>query len=218
VSIDGTNYGTYDENFSNIDDDTLNGVMIFAAQVANRAHTITVTVAGRNDGYYSRSGNLVQLDEFVSFGGGTSVPPLPPGKCQYELSPQGTGQRPVSFSMTNETGAIPPALFWDAGSNTQLQRYQQFDVPSNPYQDFTWTSISPGFKVCTEGGSNLCLSASNGILKLSTTHDVFQVLSNSAILDVNSCSFIQNPQGVTNGTNVTMGSTQSPWVFSLPIK
>jgi hypothetical protein len=210
VSIDGTNYGTYDENFGIIDDDSLNAVMIFAAQVSNGEHTITVTVAGRNNGSYSKSRNLVQIDEFVSFGSSTG------GRCQYELPPQRVGQQPVSFSMMTETGASPPALFWDARSNTQLQRYQKADIASDPYQDFTWTSVSPGFKVCTEGGSNLCLSAANGILKLSTTHDVFQVLGNAAILDVNSCSFIQNPQGVTNGTSLTLGSTQSPWVFSSP--
>jgi hypothetical protein len=215
VTIDGKNYGTYDENFSNIDDDILNATLIFAAQVANGSHTITLAVVGRNDGYYSKGGTFLQLDEFVAFGGDTGGN-APVGKCQYELPPQAVGQRPVVSSLTNQKGASPPATFWDAGSNTELQRYQDFHVASNPYQNFTWTSVSPGFKVCTQGGSNLCLSASNGTIRLSTAFDIFQILPNSAILDVNACSFVDNPPGAMNGTNLTLGSTQTPWFASTP--
>src|SRR6202012_3114866 len=87
VYIDCADNGTYDANLGDIDDDAFNGVMMFAASFpSGGTHTIEVVTNGTNNGYYNASGNgtsgnLLQMDEFVSFAGSGSTPP-PPSGCQ----------------------------------------------------------------------------------------------------------------------------------------
>jgi hypothetical protein len=204
VSIDGVNVGNVDGNFGTIDDDTLSAVLMFAKQVSAGQHTLTITVLAEQD--HQALGDTTQIDEVFIFPNSGSN-----GSCQYQQPPEGQGQAPVGLSVATQSGASPPALYWDAGSQTHLQLYQNYGA--NKYQDFTWTSVSPGFTVCTQGGAGYCLSASNGELLLSPAADVFQILPNSTALDVTSCQFVQIPPGATNATTVTLGTTQSVWNF-----
>jgi hypothetical protein len=219
VSIDGKAYGTYDANLGNVDDDMFNGILMFAAQTSNSTHTITVTTTGTNDGYYNASGNgtsgnLLQLDEFVSFGGNGSspTPPPTPGSCQYQGAPQGpANQAPVTRSQSDGDGNL-----WDAGSilwsnNPAIILYPT--VEDNLSQKFVWTQKSPGYTVCSSHSGEGCALNSNGSLIQGPTGDIFQMLagttSNSVtILDVTACGYVQRP---SPEHGLTLGSTPTNW-------
>jgi hypothetical protein len=219
VTIDGTSYGPVDESYGNNDDDTNNGVLIFAAQVPNGNHSLTIANLGYNNGYYAENSNMLQIDQFVAFttgnsggGGGT-----PAGTCQYQKPPQGSaGQAPLVLSTANGT-----AGYWDAGSilwsnNPQVIVYPK--VNGNGSQDFTWTQKSPGYTVCSNNGTNLCLANQGGNLINARVGDTFQLLPGSSgtsyyVLDVTACSYVENS---STGQAITLGSSPSNWYFSGP--
>ena len=66
VCIDGKAVTTIDGHFGNLDDDSLNSVMLFALKLSSSGpHTIKVVVSGTHDPEATNS--YVQLDEFVAF-------------------------------------------------------------------------------------------------------------------------------------------------------
>ena len=226
VYVDGENNGTYDANLGDIDDDEFNAVMMFAASFpSGGTHTIDVVTTGTNNGYYNASGNgtsgnLLQMDEFVSFVGSGSPPPPPPpppSGCQYQVSPQGSpNQPPYTLSLSDGQGN-----FWDAGSilsssNTSIILYPK--VPSNMSQDFVFTEMSPGYTICSSHPGEGCALASNGNLIQGPTGDIFQMLGGTApgsnhILDVTACGFVQVP---SPNSGITIGSTPENWFPTNP--
>jgi hypothetical protein len=65
ISIDANAPVTIDCHFGNVDDDTLNAVMLYAAKLSPGTHTITLTVTGTHDS--SATNSFVQIDEFVAY-------------------------------------------------------------------------------------------------------------------------------------------------------
>lgn len=66
VYIDGKAVATVDGHFGNLDDDSLNSVMLFARKLSSSGpHTIKIVVSGTHDPAATNS--YVQLDEFVAF-------------------------------------------------------------------------------------------------------------------------------------------------------
>jgi hypothetical protein len=168
VYVDGEDNGTYDANLGDIDDDEFNAVMMFAASFpGGGTHTIDVVTTGTNNGYYNASGNgtsgnLLQMDEFVSFVGSGSTPPPPPppppSGCQYQVSPQGSpNQPPYNLSLSDGQGNL-----WDAGlilssSNSDIILYPA--VSGNMSQDFVFTQVSPGYTICSSHPGEGCALA-----------------------------------------------------------
>jgi hypothetical protein len=107
-------------------------------------------------------------------------------------------------------------FFWDAGNSqlgqTALQLDQAF-VPDEPSQAFTWTPMSGGFKVCS---LSICLSDNGtGSVVMSGKADVFTITSQSAVLDVSTGRYINQPSNVGNGSVLSMGTTPEAWKFAL---
>jgi hypothetical protein len=110
----------------------------------------------------------------------------------------------------------PQGFFWDAGNSqrgqTALQLAQAF-VPDEPSQAFTWTPVSGGFTVCS---LSICLSDNGtGSVVMSGKADVFTITSQSAALDVSTGRYIDQPSGVGNGSDLSMGTTPEAWTFAL---
>jgi hypothetical protein len=225
VYVDGGDSGTYDANLGDIDDDEFNAVMMFAAKFpGGGTHTIKLVTTGTNNGYYNasgngKSGNLLQMDEFVSFveGGSTPPPPPPPSGCQYEVSPQGPANQPLAtFSLSDSRGNS-----WDAGSilwssNPDIILYPV--VRGNMSQDFVVTQKSPGYTICSSHPGESCALNSNGKLIQGPTGDIFQLLGGTAsgsnyILDVTACGYVQRP---SPDSGITIGSTPANWYLTNP--
>jgi acyl-CoA thioesterase I len=110
----------------------------------------------------------------------------------------------------------PQGYFWDAGNSqygqTSLQVYQAF-VPNEPAQAFTWTPVSNGFTVCS---LNICLSDNGrGNVVMGRQADVFTITNQSAVLDVSTGRYIEQPSNPQNGSSLLMGTTPVPWTFAL---
>ncbi len=113
----------------------------------------------------------------------------------------------------------PQGYFWDAGNSqygqTSLQLFQAF-VPNQPSQAFTWTpvpGVANGFKVCS---LNICLSDNGGQnVVMSKKADVFTITSQSAVLDVTTGRYIEQPSKPGNGAAPLMGKTPVAWTFAL---
>jgi hypothetical protein len=183
-------------NWGTIDDDSLNGVVVFAAAVPNGFHTIKLDLTGTHNA--RAIGNLAQIDEFIVFGGGGTGEE---GGCSYAQSVQ-SGPT-ITLTEGDKSG-----LFWDASSVDMATR----PTKASQYQNFTWTAVpnTLGWHVCSQGGP--CLSEVNGTVALGHVSDIFQILQNSSVLDVTTCRFVEDP--ANNGGTVTTGYTQSPWTFS----
>ncbi|MBV9768054.1 MAG: hypothetical protein JOZ32_00655 [Bryobacterales bacterium] len=74
VSIDGGTATRVDSNLGSIDDDAVNGTLLYAKNLSSSGpHTITISVVGSNDGYSCSipggraCDDYVQIDELVSF-------------------------------------------------------------------------------------------------------------------------------------------------------
>ena len=112
----------------------------------------------------------------------------------------------------------PQGYFWDAGNSqngqTFLQIYQAF-VPNEATQAFTWTpvpGIATGFKVCSV---NICLSDNGGgNVLMSQQADVFTITNQSAVLDMTTGRYIQQPSNPADGSTPLMGSTPFAWTFA----
>jgi lysophospholipase L1-like esterase len=109
----------------------------------------------------------------------------------------------------------PQGFFWDAGGSqygqTVLQVYQAF-VPNEPSQAFTWTPVSGGFKVCS---LNVCLSDNGqGGVSMSAKSDVFAITNQSAVLDVSTGKYVEQPSNPANGSQLSMGTTPVAWKFA----
>jgi hypothetical protein len=216
VSIDGSRYSPVDENYGNIDDDSNNAVLIFSASLANSGkHSLTITNLGYNNGYYANSGNLFQIDEFVAFAIGSTDPPPP--TCRYQVAPQGPANQPPVILSTENGGY----KYWDAGYSLWSDNPQVIihpEVNGDKSQDFIWTQKSPGYTVCLDNGKNLCLANQGGNLISTKVGDIFQILPGSAatasfLLDVTTCSYVENPK---TGTNVIVGTFPSDWYVGGP--
>lgn len=110
----------------------------------------------------------------------------------------------------------PQGYFWDAGNSqngqTSLQVYQAF-VPNEPSQAFTWTPVSNGFTVCS---LNICLSDNGrGSVVMGRQADVFTITNQSAVLDVSTGRYIEQPSNPQNGSALLMGTTPAAWKFAL---
>src|ERR1700733_859003 len=107
-------------------------------------------------------------------------------------------------------------FFWDAGNSqrgqTALQLAQAF-VPDEPSQAFTWTPVSGGFTVCS---LSICLSDNGtGSVVMSGKADVFTITNQSAVLDVSTGRYVNQPSSVGNGSALSMGTTPQAWTFAL---
>jgi acyl-CoA thioesterase I len=113
----------------------------------------------------------------------------------------------------------PQGYFWDAGNSqygqTSLQVYQAF-VPNELSQAFTWTpvpGVSNGFKVCS---LNICLSDNRGgHVVMSGQADVFTITNQSAVLDMSTGRYIEQPSAPGDASTLLMGSTPFAWTFAL---
>jgi len=122
-----------------------------------------------------------------------------------------SAQNTVTLTQEDSQG-----FFWDAGNSelgqTALQLDQAF-VPDEPSQAFTWTPVSGGFKVCS---LSICLSDNGtGSVVMSGKADVFTITSQSAVLDVSTGRYINQPSNVGNGSVLSMGTTPEAWKFAL---
>jgi hypothetical protein len=122
-----------------------------------------------------------------------------------------SAQNTVTLTQEDSQG-----FFWDAGNSqlgqTALQLDQAF-VPDEPSQAFTWTPMSGGFKVCS---LSICLSDNGtGSVVMSGKADVFTITSQSAVLDVSTGRYINQPSNVGNGSVLSMGTTPEAWKFAL---
>src|SRR6202453_4732369 len=122
-----------------------------------------------------------------------------------------SAQNAVTLTQEDSQG-----FFWDAGNSqrgqTALQLYQAF-VPNEPSQAFTWTPVSGGFKVCS---LSICLSDNGtGSVVMSAQADVFTITNQSAVIDVSTGRYINQPSGVGNGSVLSMGTTPQAWTFAL---
>jgi GDSL-like lipase/acylhydrolase family protein len=113
----------------------------------------------------------------------------------------------------------PQGYFWDAGNSqygqTSLQIFQAY-VPNEPSQAFTWTPVpgaSNGFTVCS---LKICLS-DNGQANvvMSGKADVFTITNQSAVLDVSTGRYIEQPSNPADGSALLMGTTPVAWTFAL---
>jgi acyl-CoA thioesterase I len=107
-------------------------------------------------------------------------------------------------------------FFWDAGNSqrgqTALQLAQAF-VPDEPSQAFTWTPVSGGFTVCS---LSICLSDNGtGSVVMSGKADVFTITNQSAVLDVSTGRYVNQPSSVGNGSDLSMGTTPEAWKFAV---
>ncbi len=113
----------------------------------------------------------------------------------------------------------PQGYFWDArgsqSGQTALQVYQAF-VPSQSTQAFTWTPtprVANAFTVCS---LKVCLSDNGtGNVVMSTKADLFTITSASAVLDVSTGRYVEQPALVGNGARPVMGKTPVAWKFAL---
>jgi GDSL-like Lipase/Acylhydrolase family len=128
-------------------------------------------------------------------------------------------QRALASSTVTLTQEDPQGYFWDARSSQTgqiaLQLYQAY-LPSPSFQAFTWTpslKVANSFTVCS---LKICLSDNgSGNVVMSTKADLFTITSKSAVLDVTTGRYIQQPAKPANGTALSMGTTASPWTFAL---
>jgi hypothetical protein len=167
---------------------------VFAAAVPNGFHTIKLDLTGTHNAL--ASGNLAQIDEFIVFGGTTSAQ-----SCSY-AQPAQSGPT-ITLTEKDNSG-----LFWDASTVDLATR----PTKASQYQNFTWIAVpnTLGWHVCSQGGP--CLSDTNGTVALGHVSDIFQITQTSAVLDVTTCHYVEDP--ANSGGTVTTGYTPSPWTFS----
>ncbi len=162
VYVDGSLLSTVDLHFGNIDDDSLNSVMLFAKRVPSGTHKIELVATGTHDSAATNS--FIQIDEFAAFtdsgasGGGT--PPLP-----------------VTYYFVD-----PGNLAWDAGWFNNSQWGDGPDIR-------TWTYASGNqnqqFVFTAEGqlqpaGTNQYLSDNAGVLIGGSAADTFTITEEGA--------------------------------------
>lgn len=128
-------------------------------------------------------------------------------------------QEAFAQSTVTLTQEDPQGYFWDAGNSSRgqtfLQVYQAF-VPNEPSQAFTWKpvpGIPTGFTVCT---LQICLSDNGlGSVEMSGKADVFTITSQSAVLDLTTGRYVEQPSSPGNGSALLMGTTPVAWTFAL---
>ena len=121
----------------------------------------------------------------------------------------------AAVTLTQEN---PQGYFWDASSSqngqTALQVNQAF-LPNEPSQAFTWTPASNGFTVCS---LQVCLSDSGqGNVVMGAQADVFTITNQSAVLDMNTGRYVEQPSTPGNGASLPMGTTPAPWAFAFAL-
>ena len=126
-----------------------------------------------------------------------------------------SNEAPFAQSTVTLTQEDPQGFFWDAGNSqrgqTTLQIFQAF-VPNEPSQAFTWAPVSGGFKVCS---LSICLSDSGqGTVLMSGKADVFTITNQSAVLDVTTGRYVEQPTNPENGSVLAMGATPVAWKFA----
>jgi hypothetical protein len=115
---------------------------------------------------------------------------------------------PVKLTVSDSAG-----FFWDAGGSqwgqTKLQIYPSY-IPNNN-QDWTWTSVTGGFTVCS---GTVCLSDNGTQVMMGSKADVITITNTSAVLDVTTGHYFANPSSPSAGAFLSTGSTASAWNFS----